>query len=124
MNDPELFTQTDVFSHMAAREICARCPHTEWCMQELARARRMAFGDTVPEGTWAGILVTNSGAEFVPYVVPVEENVTGACGTEGGWRRHRRAGTPACARCVRAHEGTERVRNLKRLVEAERKRRR
>jgi len=37
-----------------------------------------------------------------------------ACGTEGGWDRHRRLGIPACGPCTEAHARAERLRRARR----------
>jgi WhiB family redox-sensing transcriptional regulator len=69
-----------------AKAVCARCCVREDCLAYALAAREKA-------GTWGG-LTAYERRSLRPARVR-----TDACGTEAGYRRHLRAGEPACADC-------------------------
>ena len=82
-----------------AKVICADCPVRVECGE-------YAVDHYEQHGTWGGMSprqrqAIRSRRGELPY--PGSFKPAAECGTEGGYRRHRRLGEPVCARCKRAH---------------------
>lgn len=102
--DPELFfpvgNSADAYHQAdAAKAVCARCPVMEQC-------GRWAIRNRVEHGVWGG-MSENDRRKVLKILAernasPPPTRDTGACGTEAGAKRHRRAGEPVCRRCLDA----------------------
>ncbi len=95
----------------AAKAICGRCP-----VMALCRATALANGET--EGVWGGL----TGDELVDHpdwrrrVAPREPAARSACGTDSGYKTHRRQGEPACELCILAHREYQAIWNQRRRL--------
>jgi hypothetical protein len=54
-----LFDSTDISDHLTAARICAACPLINTCRQRLTELQANAPFYGHPEGTWAGLLLTD-----------------------------------------------------------------
>ena len=98
--DPALFfaERGDTLTVRNARAVCATCPVAAECL-EFA----IANGET--EGMWGGLCGDELRAEKRRRAGGVRAKAPANIehGTEGGYHRHRRAGTAPCQSCREAH---------------------
>ncbi len=97
----ELFDSRNLADHIEAATMCRTCPAQLACADNLLTVQRSdkALGGS-PEGTWAGQLM---GGRF-------SDRAPSQCGTESGFKRHRRAGEVACDECRNAATDASRIR--------------
>lgn len=79
---------------------CAGCPLLQPC-REAGETNRERFG------VWGGVdRQSNYRRQF--YAAPAAPRAQPACGTDNGYKAHRRRQEPACEPCKRAHAQAER----------------
>jgi hypothetical protein len=86
--DPEIFFSSNLGDRHEARRICLSCPVIEQCADH-----RRATSST---GIWGGSVITQA-----PSRSPFRDEPKH--GTDGGYQKHRRLGTPPCNACSEAH---------------------
>ncbi len=97
---PRLFDSTNLADHVIAKQVCESCYFIDWCKERLEHARDMAYPGHGPQGTWAGQYVGMGDKEGSRKTRPY--NTIAMCGTESGYKRHRRQGEEACGECKAA----------------------
>lgn len=97
----KLFYREQGSNATVAKAICASCPVTAECLAYALTNREKA-------GIWGGLSERERRAlpkpARPPQVSPAE------CGTDSGYRAHRRRGEDACRRCREAHAAYNRER--------------
>lgn len=88
-----------------AKAVCAGCPVREECLQYALEHRE-------DEGVWGGL--TRLERRALPR--PRKRSQVD-CGTEGGYRTHRRRGEDACDRCLAANAVAKAVRKSRKREE-------
>lgn len=75
--------------------ICATCPVRTDCLEA-------ALADSTTQGVWAGTTFSQRRRIRAERGHKYRRALVASCGTNAGYVRHRRDGTPACAQCINA----------------------
>lgn len=95
--DPNLFFPERGETAQAAKEVCEACPVRQACLAAHLHE---------PEGVWGGTTPQQRRRIRVELGARAGRRAA-ACGTDSGYRRHRRAGEDACDGCRAAHAAAQ-----------------